>query len=90
MAWETPNFGQDPQRLFKNNQKSVIRDKSFGLCAKCYQKKSQMQFHHILPHHFGGATLSFNGAMVCRECHSILTKIQNDFIKELKQMGKWD
>ncbi|MHB1493330.1 MAG: HNH endonuclease family protein [Thermoplasmataceae archaeon] len=70
--------GLDPERLFSDEKKDEIWDRSYDtakkqhLCAICQSEleRDDAEFDHILPWIRGGRTIVENGRAVHRKCHA--------------------
>lgn len=66
------------KRTFSNSEKTKMIKKQFNQCSRCGLKISlkNSEGHHEIPYSIGGPTLIWNGSMVCKTCHKVLTNQQ--------------
>jgi len=59
-------------RDFNNSQKTFIYSRQKGCCGNCGANLSDevdIEYHHVLNHKDGGASIVENGVMLCKACH---------------------
>lgn len=80
-------------------EKNILKKKYGKKCMLCFRrlKDKECTFHHIVPKSFGGTTDINNGALLCKQCQTIIhlfnykedgyKKLTNKILKNKHQLS---